>query len=289
MELPRRGDFSFISDDTTRDALQSAFTVCERTPGAWNLLLPEPPSGGFAFDNRPQLSSLKNEIDSAYRPGHSGGTMAFTLRNMQGIARLGWDQWVQTSINQQAAAAESIASRRQELTYRIQNPLIGNNARRDEINYIDSPKVTTPFDRDPGVCSICYDPFNNTTVAVNDGNNNGNPTTCGHMYHRACLERWINNHMRTCPMCRGNISSYSPVVTIPPSPTETPNEQSNNPPNPPPNPPSPDRSRCMNGICNIMGGRFKRRFLSIRKKNKRLRNKTFRIKKAKKRSNKRKK
>ena len=281
MELPRRGDFSFISDNRTRDALQSAFTVCERTPGAWNLLLPEPPSGSFAFDNREQMNSLTNEINNEYRAGHSGGSMAFTLRNMQGIARLGWDQWVQTSINQQAAAA----SRRQEQNYSIQSPLIGNNARRDEINYIDSPKVTTPFDRDPSVCSICYDPFNNTTVAVNDGNNNGNPTTCGHMYHRACLERWINNNMRTCPICRGNISSYSPVVTIPSSPTETPNEQSNN----PPNPPSPDQSRCINGNCNIMGGRFKRRFLSIRKKNKRLRNKTFRIKKAKKRSNRRKK
>jgi len=281
MELPRRGDFSFISDNRTRDALQSAFTVCERIPGAWNLLLPEPPSGSFAFDNRQEMNSLTNEIDSAYSAGHSGGSMAFTLRNMQGIARLGWDQWVQTSINQQAAAA----SRRPEQNYSIQSPLIGNNARRDKINYIDSPKVTTPFDRDPGVCSICYEPFDNTTVAVNDGNNNGNPTTCGHMYHGACLVRWINNNMRTCPMCRGNISSYSPVVTIPSSPTETPDEQSNN----PPNPPSPDRSRCMNGICNIMGGRFKRRFLSIRKKNKRLRNKTFRIKKAKKRSNKRKK
>jgi len=284
MALPRRGDFSFISDDDTRYALQSAYNVCNSTQGAWNLLLPEPPSGGFMFDNRQEMDFLTSEIDNEYSPGHTGASMHFTLRNMQGIARLGWDQWVQTSINQQAAA-----SRRQEQNYSIRSPLIGNNARRDEINYIDSPKVTTPFDGDPGVCSICYEPFNNTTVAVNDGNNNGNPTTCGHMYHRACLQTWINNNMRTCPMCRGNISSYSPVVTIPSSPTETPNEQSNNPPNPPPNPPSPDRSRCMNGICNIMGGRFKRRFLSIRKKNKRLRNKTFRIKKAKKRSNKRKK
>jgi hypothetical protein len=70
MALPRRGDFSFISDNETRDVLQSAFTVCERIPGAWNLLLPEPPSGGFALDNRQEMDSLTNEIDNEYRDGH---------------------------------------------------------------------------------------------------------------------------------------------------------------------------------------------------------------------------
>ena len=42
-------------------------------------------------------------------------------------------------------------------------------------------------------------------------------TKCGHIYHRSCLEQWVNNaHFcsKSCPMCRKKIGDESYVMLI---------------------------------------------------------------------------
>jgi hypothetical protein len=56
------------------------------------------------------------------------------------------------------------------------------------------------------ICSICYD------VPCNDEYcfNAIYKTTCGHIFHRYCLETWLKNDKNnSCPMCRGPITYYA--------------------------------------------------------------------------------
>ncbi|KAL6506793.1 hypothetical protein OROHE_022230 [Orobanche hederae] len=43
-------------------------------------------------------------------------------------------------------------------------------------------------------CSICLSEFDPTTEI--------NRLSCGHVFHKSCLERWLNYWNTTCPLCR---------------------------------------------------------------------------------------
>lgn len=56
-------------------------------------------------------------------------------------------------------------------------------------------------------CPICYDTISGKNSKV---------TSCKHMFHRTCLERWTKEHT-TCPLCRTSIASVAqplPVIYI---------------------------------------------------------------------------
>jgi len=208
MALPPRGDFSFIEDPLDRQFLADAFHAVESVPGGWAALMPEPPAGeGFMFSVG-AVGSARSQIDdiinhSPIGRGHSGYSYAMTMRNMQGIARLGWNAWVQTYINRQMDPVEAPVA-----------PAVAAPAP------VGAP-VNTPFDGQPGVCPICYEPYNETTVAVNDGSNT-DPVRCGHMFHKLCITQWRNSGKNTCPVCRGNIATIHSVNVVPPPPVESP-------------------------------------------------------------------
>ncbi len=63
---------------------------------------------------------------------------------------------------------------------------------------IDAPVTTSEFqqrfpDRD-NTCAICMEPFTD--------NDNFRAFTCTHGFHLACIEHWMNDGHRNCPMCR---------------------------------------------------------------------------------------
>ena len=83
-------DFSFITSDHERNMVESAFnaiTIAEK----WEFLKTfEPDEGeGFMFTKNEEANKLMNYIDTVYKEGHSGGSMAWTMRIMQIIAREG--------------------------------------------------------------------------------------------------------------------------------------------------------------------------------------------------------
>ena len=42
---------------------------------------------------------------------------------------------------------------------------------------------------------------------------NFNRTTCDHLFHEQCIERWLSQHT-TCPVCRASIPSRSKDISI---------------------------------------------------------------------------
>jgi len=60
----------------------------------------------------------------------------------------------------------------------------------DDIPETESELGCVPIEVD--ICAICYE---------SDKSSNLFNTTCGHMFHKNCLERWCN-HNDICPNCR---------------------------------------------------------------------------------------
>ena len=48
------------------------------------------------------------------------------------------------------------------------------------------------------MCSICREPMAIPTAKI---------SSCGHIYHRSCLEKWIKIK-NNCPMCRCEFHSF---------------------------------------------------------------------------------
>jgi hypothetical protein len=92
--------------------------------------------------------------------------------------------------------------------------LVGNNLELQLLeSQIENIKMKINFEKEikelrnklnklEKVCSICYD------VPCTDDNcfNTIYKTTCGHIFHRYCLEIWLKNYKNSsCPICRGPI------------------------------------------------------------------------------------
>ncbi|CAL9111651.1 unnamed protein product [Musa textilis] len=54
----------------------------------------------------------------------------------------------------------------------------------------------TQADR-PVDCRVCLSRFEPESVV--------NRLPCGHLFHRACLETWLDYHHATCPLCRTHV------------------------------------------------------------------------------------
>ncbi len=69
-----------------REMLNSAYNVIDRLE-KWGFLCTfEPEDGGFMFSTDPVVQFITQEIDKEYG-GHSGSSMAMTMRIMQKIAQ----------------------------------------------------------------------------------------------------------------------------------------------------------------------------------------------------------
>lgn len=56
-------------------------------------------------------------------------------------------------------------------------------------------------------CAICYDDYT-------DGDMLSSSAKCGHLFHKACLDKWLS-HKQECPACRCTISvKSSPPISL---------------------------------------------------------------------------
>lgn len=79
---------------TEKDLLKDAYEAVEKTSGAWEWLKrPDVPGeNGFMFCNDPTVKSI---IDNMKLAGdHSGGSFAWTMRQMEAIAKMGWHNYL---------------------------------------------------------------------------------------------------------------------------------------------------------------------------------------------------
>tara|TARA_B110000046_G_C12725740_1_gene286477 strand:+ start:94 stop:423 length:330 start_codon:yes stop_codon:yes gene_type:complete len=87
------GNFNFIHDALTREALKNTYHAVDKT-NMWSFMKTfEPPSDqGFMFTASPELYLISTECENRYR--HSGTTWGFSMRHIEYIAKNGWSQYV---------------------------------------------------------------------------------------------------------------------------------------------------------------------------------------------------
>jgi len=90
---PRPGDFSFMSSNKMwPKSLSNAYQAITRL-NLWDFMKTEvPPTDcGYMFWRHPNLNQISEAIAD---DGHSGASFACCMRNMELIAKRGWDNYV---------------------------------------------------------------------------------------------------------------------------------------------------------------------------------------------------
>jgi hypothetical protein len=86
---PTNPDWSFAGQDTYM--LSSAYKIIQGNE-AWNLLR-NFQGESFMFSRNPRIKNLMDDINDAYGGGHSGSSIGTTMRNMEYIAKNGFDEY----------------------------------------------------------------------------------------------------------------------------------------------------------------------------------------------------
>ncbi|XP_051148791.1 E3 ubiquitin-protein ligase RHA1B-like [Andrographis paniculata] len=69
---------------------------------------------------------------------------------------------------------------------------------RSPVGFSDELRVTRFEDSDdPTDCTVC--------LCRIGGGDEIRELRCGHLFHRACLDRWIGSGHATCPLCRNRL------------------------------------------------------------------------------------
>ena len=86
------GNFSFIDDSMLNDMLTHDYNVIESIPGAWDALRNHDPKKSFMWETEGEIWT---EIRSLMWGGHSGASQSLCLRDLEFIAKYGWEKYVQ--------------------------------------------------------------------------------------------------------------------------------------------------------------------------------------------------
>lgn len=87
-------DFSFIHYKTSRYCIENAYNAVCAVDGGWAFLrgfVPEEDKG-FKFSKHPILDKIKTLMDDS----HSGASYAWTMRQMEHIAKYGLEEYKKT-------------------------------------------------------------------------------------------------------------------------------------------------------------------------------------------------
>ncbi len=89
------GDFSFIKDESSREMIKDAYNATTKTEGGWEFIktFTPPMDRGFMWCSHPKLSEIDNKMEMDNQ--HSGGSYAWTMRNIEYIGKHGWSAFVQ--------------------------------------------------------------------------------------------------------------------------------------------------------------------------------------------------
>jgi hypothetical protein len=110
-----RGDFSFLKSDSEKAMLEDAMQAMERVAGSWDYLAqPDVPSQetGFMFSKDALLSKIGNEVDKEGLIGHSGSSYGWTMRQIEFIAKNGWEAYVTLRIENEKKREEEEKARK---------------------------------------------------------------------------------------------------------------------------------------------------------------------------------
>ena len=85
------GDFGFIENESDREMYTHDFNLIDNTYGAWKELYKHDSTKSFMWDTK---GSIWDQIRPKMWPHHSAASASLCLRNMEFIAKQGWDDFV---------------------------------------------------------------------------------------------------------------------------------------------------------------------------------------------------
>ena len=91
------GDFSFIKENDTRVIIEDAYNAVSNTEGGWEFIKTFVPKRGFMYADDPKLSEISHKMKM--HDDHSGVSYAWTMRQIEYIAKNGWSNYVQVWIH----------------------------------------------------------------------------------------------------------------------------------------------------------------------------------------------
>ena len=96
LEFPLQVNFNFITSDHYRIIVQSAYNTINSL-NEWDFIRRYKPSDetGYLFDNNPRIQNILTHIDNNYG-GHSGTSMGISIRTIQKIASIGFEEFKRT-------------------------------------------------------------------------------------------------------------------------------------------------------------------------------------------------
>jgi hypothetical protein len=85
------GDFSFINDQHSKQMLEDGYnTISNLELWDWMKTFVPEEGKGFMFSNHENITKIGN----AMKTGHSGSSFGWTMRNLEAIAKDGWNEYV---------------------------------------------------------------------------------------------------------------------------------------------------------------------------------------------------
>jgi hypothetical protein len=87
-----KGDFSWLRCEYTRDLIEDGYRAVELVgPNAWNELKNHDPTKSFMWETHGPIWEC---IMAKMKIEHSGSTYGFTMRDLEEIAKDGWNAYV---------------------------------------------------------------------------------------------------------------------------------------------------------------------------------------------------
>jgi len=93
--FPAAGTFDWMTDLASANVVESAYKAVSLAEG-WEFLKTYEPEAGKGFvwsTHPPKLEEINAKIHELYN-GHSGGSYGWTMRQIEDIAKNGWEAWV---------------------------------------------------------------------------------------------------------------------------------------------------------------------------------------------------
>lgn len=101
-EILENPDFSWMNCDMNREMIGSAYDIITYRE-KWHFIQEFEPNydEGFMMCKNMEILKIMNEINETYKGGHSGASIAFTMRSMQKIARMGLEKYKEEYLQNQ--------------------------------------------------------------------------------------------------------------------------------------------------------------------------------------------
>jgi len=195
--FPVRGNFAFITDNSSRSGLRAAYFGVMSVPGGWEAL---------QTNDSPLLPQISRAMFEYYKAVQARDMLDFhdiewwLVEQLKVITRDGWEHFAQIWLDAQVDEAARVAGRAP--------------------NIFRGPAVRTALNRSgaganaDNKCPICLDRLTRDIVVIDDGTILGRPVVCGHKFHKDCIQQWMNGKAApTCPVCRGRIKYVRPWLS----------------------------------------------------------------------------